>query len=210
MGVYDDMRDERRRCILQAAKKLICQRGIAGTQMLDIAQEAQISRQTLYKYFDNIDVIAYAAQKEIFSRMRSNLSISTFSGESALAEVVARLRVFFNYAQTHSDEFLFISLFDAHYNSRQPIAALDCDYRGYIVNLADMFSFQKLIEQGIADKSMRSDIRPYAAAITLLNMAIAIAQRLSLLGRNGMGIPDVDKNEVIDETVIAVEKYLVN
>lgn len=210
MGVYDDMRGERRRSILQAAKKLICQRGIAGTQMMDIAQEVQISRQTLYKYFDNIDIIAYAVQKEILSRVRSDLTTNTLGEGSALEAVVSRLRVFFDYAQTHSDEFLFISLFDAHYNSRQPIAALDSDYRGYIVNLADMFSFQKLIEQGIADKSMRLDIRPYASAITLLNMAIAIAQRLSLLGRNGAGIPDVDKKEVIDETVIAVKKYLAN
>ncbi|AEF39435.1 TetR/AcrR family transcriptional regulator [Hoyosella subflava] len=46
--------------ILDAAARLFAERGVAATQMADIAQEAGCSRATLYRYFDNRQAVRTA------------------------------------------------------------------------------------------------------------------------------------------------------
>ena len=50
--------DEQRSAILDAAEKLFLEAGIENTRMIDIAQQAGITRVTLYRYFANRDEVA--------------------------------------------------------------------------------------------------------------------------------------------------------
>ena len=50
--------DEQRTAILDAAEKLFLEAGIENTRMIDIAQQAGITRVTLYRYFANRDEVA--------------------------------------------------------------------------------------------------------------------------------------------------------
>src|SRR5690606_39468320 len=56
--------------LIKAAKKVFIEQGFVRTSMQDIMDEAEVSRGTLYSYFDNIDhvfieVLKYEDQKNI-------------------------------------------------------------------------------------------------------------------------------------------------
>ncbi|MFP7287921.1 TetR family transcriptional regulator [Shouchella clausii] len=55
--VADEYRKEKKRTLLKAAKKVFIKNGYIHTTMQDIMDEANVSRGTLYNYFDNIDHI---------------------------------------------------------------------------------------------------------------------------------------------------------
>ncbi|ASB91330.1 TetR family transcriptional regulator [Bacillus sonorensis] len=55
--VDEEYREEKKSTLLNAAKKVFIKNGYINTTMQDIMDEANVSRGTLYNYFDNIDHI---------------------------------------------------------------------------------------------------------------------------------------------------------
>lgn len=68
--VSEEYKNERKRELIKAAKKVFIEKGYMHTSMQDIMDEAGISRGAFYSYFDNIDhvfieVLKYDDQKDI-------------------------------------------------------------------------------------------------------------------------------------------------
>ncbi|PFV82875.1 TetR family transcriptional regulator [Bacillus sp. AFS059628] len=67
--VSEEYKKERKRELIEAAKKVFIEKGFVRTSMQDIMDKAGISRGALYSYFDNIDhvfieVLKYDDQKD--------------------------------------------------------------------------------------------------------------------------------------------------
>lgn len=68
--VSDEYKRKKKIELIKAAKKVFIEQGFVRTSMQDIMDEAEVSRGTLYSYFDNIDhvfieVLKYEDQKNI-------------------------------------------------------------------------------------------------------------------------------------------------
>lgn len=68
--VSEEYKKERKRELIEAAKKVFIEKGFVRTSMQDIMDKARISRGAFYSYFDNIDhvfieVLKYDDQKDI-------------------------------------------------------------------------------------------------------------------------------------------------
>lgn len=182
MSQIDKQRDARKNEIIEKARVLMCQKGIDGTQMKELAAQLDISRQTLYKYFSNTDVLAYAVEETTLAHMQkwSVNQIKDFSG-TGLDLVKRGLELVVEYAEKYPYSLVFISLFDAHYNSRPPLYNLEESYNKFIAQEGKMVDAIKL---GVADGSIKCDIDEKVLGALLSNVIFAIAQRNALLGQH--------------------------
>lgn len=64
---------ERREAIIQAAFHLFCARGIDNVPMLEVAQKAQISENTLYRYFSNKEKLVLEAFVKMWDTIMQNV-----------------------------------------------------------------------------------------------------------------------------------------
>lgn len=82
--------------ILDAAARLFAERGVAATQMADIAKAAGCSRATLYRYFDNRQAVQLAfvhrEARRLGALLRAEVRDIADPGERAVAGVLASLR----------------------------------------------------------------------------------------------------------------------
>ena len=94
MSPRPDVREERSSQILAAAIAVFARAGFRDARMDDIAAEAQLSKGTLYLYFDSKDAIVMRLMEEIFGRqlddVRSVLG-PTVSAEEGLDALVRRI-----------------------------------------------------------------------------------------------------------------------
>jgi AcrR family transcriptional regulator len=66
--------DQRKRQILECAKKLFAQKGYYQTQISDIQQAAGVARGTIYQYFKNKDDIFMTILENLHLEMRDIIS----------------------------------------------------------------------------------------------------------------------------------------
>jgi len=114
--------DEQRENILQAAETLFLRNGLENTSMIDIAKQARITRATLYRYFENRDVIAVEIQMRMMGRIHAVLSEEaqplTLESHRRRAQAVIR-----SFVQLR-DAYCYIGMFDKIYLDNAPESSL--------------------------------------------------------------------------------------
>ncbi len=114
--------DEQRASILDAAEKLFLQNGLENTRMVDIANQAGITRVTLYRYFANRDAIAVEIQVRMMNRISDMIDVPdqdfSLAGHKRRAQAMIR-----NFAVLR-DAYRYIGMFDQVYLDRAPGDAL--------------------------------------------------------------------------------------
>jgi AcrR family transcriptional regulator len=88
--------DEARRRIVEAATACIDRVGLAKTSLSDVAAEAGVTRQTVYRYFPSLaailSAVALAGVEEFAGRMERHLASSATAAEAAVESVVFAVR----------------------------------------------------------------------------------------------------------------------
>lgn len=88
--------DEARRRIVDAATACIDRVGLAKTSLSDVAAEAGVTRQTVYRYFPNLadilSAVALARVEEFAGRMERHLASFDSAAEVAVESVVFGVR----------------------------------------------------------------------------------------------------------------------
>ncbi|WP_370948789.1 TetR/AcrR family transcriptional regulator [Amycolatopsis sp. cg5] len=88
--------DEARRRIVEAATACIDRAGLTKTSLSDVATEAGITRQTVYRYFpslaDILRAVAMAGVEEFAARMERHLSAFDTAEDAAVESVVFAVR----------------------------------------------------------------------------------------------------------------------
>jgi AcrR family transcriptional regulator len=88
--------DEARRRIVEAATACIDRVGLAKTSLSDVAAEAGVTRQTVYRYFpslaDILKAVAMAGVEEFAGRMERHLASFGSAAEAAVESVVFAVR----------------------------------------------------------------------------------------------------------------------
>lgn len=207
-GYYKQLKNDRAEEILKTTRRMICEKGVDRTGMSDIAEAVGISRQTLYKYFESRDSIAYTVQRKIFMKMLYwYLSQPTVTG-TPLQRLEKKLKLFFKYAEENREDFLFTSIFDAYYNTHNTEGHFKDEYRDFLSNHDNFLFLSGDLAEGKADGTIRQDLDIKAASVFLINMLTAVGQRMALLKNNIEGIPSDDRQTLQQELVRALVAYL--
>jgi AcrR family transcriptional regulator len=171
----------------------------------DIAAEAGVSRPTVYKYFNSIDELAFEVQ------MRALAPMYTLIQECAAGEgtAIERLDRFFsacidNFSK-NAQHIRFSSLFDHHFQKSYPTPELEARYTAFLQQYANL---ENLIEQGIRDGSLRSDLPVHNSALLLGNLLIAFLQRLAQRGEILTREQNIDPQEQLNEFRCMLTAYL--
>jgi AcrR family transcriptional regulator len=192
--------EETRNRIIDAARELFMSDGFFETQMKDVAEKVGISRTSLYRYYrDKLDLgmaILEVAFDEIAADQSWRSAASPYGG-TALGRLDCFLRCSMA-APKFNRLRLFVAEFDAYFSGcRIPADFID-RLRTYIdSNLVVL----DLLEQGIADGSIRPDIDPHLAHVTISNAVTALLQRLLLRGHALIELREGELDRISDEHI---------
>ena len=181
MSKYEIMRKERREEIVNAAKELICRKGFGDATMKEISEIVGISRNTLYKYYPNMDSLAYEIVGSIMDRLKQ-MFISSPLPEGDSVEVINYIvNAFFDYAENNSEDILYISLFDVHCSSKEnDDDPLYSEYKKGL-NSAKQLSIDMFILSGQQEGTIRSDVPMEEIRAIISHTVMGAAQRFTLL-----------------------------
>jgi TetR/AcrR family transcriptional regulator len=166
-------KEMRRRDIVDTAEKLFFEKGYENITMADIAKKCELARSTLYLYFKNKKEIYLALSvrgTEILNKMFKEYYKE---GENGLEKVKMLMMAFYRFYQEYPD------YYDVNWRSYKVSIDHDAPKMEEIKRMRmEGFSlFKKALQDGIKDKSIRSDIDPVKANIVL---ALSIQNAINL------------------------------
>ncbi|MFA6505441.1 MAG: TetR/AcrR family transcriptional regulator [Treponemataceae bacterium] len=186
--------------IIEAARELFLSNGFFETQMKDVAEKVGISRTSLYRYFrDKLD-LGMAIIEVSFAFIEADSSwrdeTSPF-GTSALGRLDCFLRHSMIAPKFHRIR-MFVAEFDAYFSG----CRIPPDFTDRLrKHLRSNRIIVELIEEGMADGSIRPDLEPHLAMVTISNSVTALLQRLLLRGHALMEVRDGELERISGEHI---------
>lgn len=184
--IYQSHRENQRKRILAAAERLFIQQGVDGVTLARIAEEARLSRVTLYEYFSSKQEIAWAVFREVVRELREAVEKEVLQKEGNGLQKVERFFALYGELLESSPEHLrFIAQFNYLYAREGNAERL----REMVEEIwPGAYSLQaRLIREGMADGSIRPDLDAELAAVAIKNLINGIVSRLALLEENIRG-----------------------
>jgi len=177
---YHAHRERQRRRILEAAEKLFDERGIDRTTMAEITTAAGIRTSTMYQYFANKDEVVWAILGETMADSATRIKEAVEPAKTGLEKIAALLEFMAGELSRNPAKVRFMAQFDAMYAREWPAERL-LALEGQI-SIRGFDGFGALIQEGIADGSLRSDLDPGLTLHAVLNAVIGAQRRLASLG----------------------------
>ena len=190
-------KEQRKNDIVNAAERVFFKKGQEDTTMDDVAEEAELSKGTLYLYFKNKEDLYLAihlrGNRILYSLFENAVKNESIGIEKTRAIGKAYVE-FFNKYPDYFNAMLYFESRDIDFEDQNSVAA-ECLVEGKAI-------LQLLIESiitGVKDGSIRSTIDPIKTAINLWGQTTGVLQIASLkekmvLMRNF----DITAQDVID------------
>ena len=179
-NTYQAHRERQRRRILDAAWKLFDKRGIDRVTMAEITAASGVQPSTMYQYFSNKDDIVWAILGDLMEEGCGLAKQTMEDAPNALARITALLESMANELSDHQVKVRFMAQFDAMYARDWPVERL-LVLESQIKPQPFQY-FTRLIHEGIADGSLRSDLDPDLTMHAVINAVIGTQRRLASLG----------------------------
>jgi len=171
--------EKTRKKILEVALELFQNRGIEETQMKDVAQAANISRGSLYRYYKDkfslsLDVYASvrANSSELAAPLLSKLQDKNICGLEKMYRAFQILIEMLN-----NKDSVFLSQFDYYYSFLQAPKDFGKQIESHI-NTKFQQTLTEVISLGQADGSIDNNIPNHILFVTVLNAITALCQRI--------------------------------
>jgi AcrR family transcriptional regulator len=174
-------RNKRREDIIQGAQQLFLERGLSSVTLKDVVDFCGISKVTLYKYFRSLDEIIFEVQINVLSAFWRVVTLHYPEGASGYEKFRQLLEHMISASEQHASYVRFIAMFDAFYRESYVNAELENRYISFL--RGDTHPFYALLDEGITDGSIRSDIDINVLTFTLSNVVIATLQRMTVRGK---------------------------
>lgn len=172
-------RQARREEIIAAARELFLERDLPGVTMTDLEERTGISRVTLYKYFKSIHEIAFEVQMRVMKELCEPAPGEVIEGRTGLERLRNWLLRRVRASLANPNLVRFTALFDHYYRSAYPDPKLQEEYRRF---LQSMVTLRRLVEEGVRDGSIRSDLDTETLTHLLGHAQMGMLQRLIVRG----------------------------
>lgn len=171
--------------ILECAFNVFTKNGLVDTVMNDIAKEANLSRRTLYRYFETKEEIAFEVMLQMLEQWNEyqktvNADLSG-TGIERLKQFLIKL---IEYMDKHRLIMRFIGEFDFYFNddfTYQPPAHLLKSYEQNLHISENLI--RDIIQLGIDDNSIELTHEFEITIVTITSILWAFAQRISIYGK---------------------------
>lgn len=170
-------REERKRLILDSARRLFIRKGLDAASLKDIADEAELSKAALYLYFRDKAGILGGVLAQVLEKLGQLHTAAAVGANTGLERLKAWGRAFITLCLDYPDDFYFVRLieifqlpFDRIDTDQDPASLLMSAFKA---DLLDTF------RQGQADGSLRADLDPRMSAVVLGQLMISFLQSLA-------------------------------
>jgi TetR/AcrR family transcriptional regulator len=181
-------REQRRLDIISAAEKVFFSRGYSAATMDEIAQEAELSRGTLYLYFKGKDEV----HREIVANGMNMLFDLIKAGIDEGSTGMAKLGVIWDSCIKFSKEYADYCDAYIHYEAKEVHFSSEEELEQWLNRYKVIGLTIRTIEEGMTDGSVRQDMTPSTLTLlfwTQITGAIQYVRFKKALIRNLLKIP---------------------
>lgn len=175
-------KERRRNDIVNAAERVFFSRGMENATMDDVADEAELSKGTLYIYFQSKEDLYLAITKRGLDILTAMFEKESAKKASGIEKIYAIGQAYRDFAKKHTNYFQAMAYFDLRIKEmgeESPNARASIEQGEKVLTIC-----AEAIQRGIADSSIRSDIDPKKAAIILWGQTTGILQLILYKGRH--------------------------
>ncbi|MBN1273276.1 MAG: TetR/AcrR family transcriptional regulator [Candidatus Aminicenantes bacterium] len=170
-------KEQRKNAIIDAAEKVFFSKGLDAATMDEVAEAAELSKGTLYLYFQNKYDLYLAINSRGLDIMNAMFEKAFQSEEKGLDKITAIGRAYYEYYKQYPDYFNSMIHWDAHSidMTLETENARECGQKG---NKA-LEIVARAVQAGVDDRTIRSDIDPLKTAPVLWGLATGILHMLA-------------------------------
>ena len=181
MGIAERKEREkqlRREEIVVAAEKIFFSKGFDLSTMDDIAEEAELSKGTLYLYFKSKEDLHLAVARKAIHLLKSVTLKATEGGANALEKLGRMGRACMVFSRTNPDHMKAIMAQEEM--NPQTLNITADDVQELIYKESTVETVIQLVEKGVAEKLIRADIPVLLVAHTLWMTVLSVVRFVSM------------------------------
>jgi len=175
-------KEERRSLILGKAKELILERGVVALTMQDIAEASELSKATLYLYFQSKEAILMDIMEEAASAFvgyaQSRISVRSSGLEALHALWTSYLALF-----GESQDVIVLTGIRNFIDPGFPLVADAQDSRMYESTMKMVTLIEAVLKRGVEDGSLEKSLDPGRTAKTVIIIATSIIDSVAKVPR---------------------------
>jgi len=168
-------RIKRNNTIIDAAEKVIFEKGMHKATMEDIAKQAELGKGTLYGYYKSKAEILLAINERALRKLGEMFGEVASENNTGAQKVKAIGKAYIRFAYEYPEYYNFISFFEA---GNVEINAEESAKNAHRANC----ELVNAIKCGMEDGSIRSDINPDAVSKCLWAMSTGVIQLIHVKG----------------------------
>ena len=178
-------KEQRRLTILDTAERIFAEKGFEATVMADIAEEAELSKGTLYLYFEGKEELAFAIFQKNIAGLKQMIEEASASKTLGLEKIQVIFQAYLRFYREHfqkakdgggANHFYLNRVFEYYFQPREGNELAKRSFEGIEGILEILVEAAKT---GMADGSIRPDLDPQKAAVTFGNLVLIYMLRLS-------------------------------
>jgi len=180
MGIAERKEREkqlRREGIIKAAEKVFFSKGFDHSTMDDIADEAELSKGTLYLYFKSKDLLHMEVAKQAIILLNTFTNRAAEKGTNALEKLREMGRATAEFSRTFPDHMRAIVALTGLKSGSLGLTSNEVE--GILYEVSSVGMVRQVVEQGVRDKLIRNDIPPVLIAHTLWMQMMSVIQFVS-------------------------------
>jgi len=182
----DGLKEQRRTCILQAARQVFARKGYETTVLEEVAREAGLAKGTLYLYFKNKEDLYFHTVLHMLESLQASITAQVHGAEGALGKLRALAAGQFDFFLRHRDTLQLFAPFSNPSLARlhkRLIAPIREKWAGHIQRVI------ALVEEGQRAGVLRRDLEARQIAQAFIGMTNQAAQALVRFGPEGPANP---------------------
>lgn len=173
-------RQQRREEIIKAAEKVFFTVGFDKSTMDDIAEEAELSKGTLYLYFKSKDDLHMAVARSAIIMLSSRTSEAAGEGGTSLEKLRRMAWACIEFSRVYPDQMKAIMTLE----ELEPggISLSTSDMQDMIFKESTVGTVIQVVEQGVKEQLIRSDLPAPLIAHTLWMSVLSVIRFVSMKG----------------------------
>lgn len=197
MGIAERKKREkqqRRNGIIDAAEKVFFSKGMENATMDEVAETAELSKGTLYLYFNSKEEIYLAICMRSLEIMSDLFEKAVKKNMNGLEKLIAIGQAYYKFHREYPDYHNALIYWESNAFDleKQDSLAWDCDKKGH----KGLYILINAIKEGITDHTIRPDINPEETAMLLWGFSLGIIQLISLKGHHLSKEHGIDLNHL--------------
>jgi len=174
-------KQQRREEIVGAATDIFFSKGFDKATMDDIANQAELSKGTLYLYFSSKDDLYMAVARNGIQLLREKTNAAVEKGGSALDKLLLMGRTCVDFARTHPDYMKSIMTLEELEPGEMNLTVEDV--QDIIYRESTVASVVQVIEQGVEEGVFRNDLPALLVANTLWMSVLSVIRFVTMKHR---------------------------